>query len=132
MYRSKLIAPVVSEKSYNQGSSLRTYTFIVDKDMNKQEIAQEVKKAYGVEIYSVNVLNRIGKTVRSYRNKRFTNGQKSDTKIAYVRLSEGFNLPVFASIDKERAEADKIQKAADKQAEKKTAKKSKEADKETK
>ena len=62
--RDIIIAPVVSEKSYgliDQGK----YTFIVDPRSNKTEIKLAIEKIFGVQVASVNTLNKQGKTRRT-------------------------------------------------------------------
>ena len=70
--RDIIIAPVVSEKSYgliDQGK----YTFIVDPRSNKTEIKLAIEKIFGVQVASVNTLNKQGKT----RRTKFGMGKRS-------------------------------------------------------
>jgi len=86
-----LIAPVVSEKSYNlldQGK----YTFLVHPDANKTEIKIAVEKVFGVKVADVNTLNRPGKT----RRTRAGLGKRKDTKRAIVTLREG-TIDIFGT-----------------------------------
>jgi large subunit ribosomal protein L23 len=82
--RDILIAPVVSEKSYNLLDEGK-YTFIVDPSSNKTEIKIAIEKVFGVKVASVNTINRKGKT----RRTRFGLGKRKDTKRAIVTLREG-------------------------------------------
>jgi len=85
-----LVAPVVSEKSYNlidQGQ----YTFIVDTRSNKTEIKLAVEEIYGVKVESVNTINRPGKRVRT----RFGFGARKDTKRAIVTLKGDATIDIF-------------------------------------
>ncbi|MPZ89744.1 MAG: 50S ribosomal protein L23 [Nitriliruptorales bacterium] len=90
--RDVILAPVVSEKSYALLDEGR-YTFIVHPDTNKTEIKQAVQEIFGVQVVSVNTLNRKGKT------KRFglTYGKRKDTKRAVVTLAEGETIDIFES-----------------------------------
>jgi len=82
--RDILIAPVVSEKSYNLLDEGK-YTFVVDQRANKTEIKIAVEQVFGVKVDSVNTINRKGKT----RRTRFGLGKRKDTKRAIVTLREG-------------------------------------------
>ena len=82
-HRDILIAPVVSEKSYGLLDANK-YTFIVHPDANKTEIKIAVEKVFGVQVVSVNTLNRQGKRKRT----RTGYGKRKDTKRAIVTLSE--------------------------------------------
>ncbi|MDO8143183.1 MULTISPECIES: 50S ribosomal protein L23 [Isoptericola] len=87
--RDILIAPVVSEKSYNLLDEGK-YTFVVDPDANKTEIKIAVEKVFGVKVASVNTINRKGKA----RRTRFGLGKRKDTKRAIVTLREG-SIDIF-------------------------------------
>jgi large subunit ribosomal protein L23 len=82
--RDILLAPVVSEKSYNLLDEGK-YTFIVDPSANKTEIKIAIEKVFSVKVASVNTMNRKGKT----RRTRFGLGKRKDTKRAIVTLREG-------------------------------------------
>ncbi|WP_369371004.1 50S ribosomal protein L23 [Promicromonospora sp. Populi] len=82
--RDILLAPVVSEKSYNLLDEGK-YTFLVDPSANKTEIKIAIEKVFSVKVASVNTINRKGKT----RRTRFGLGKRKDTKRAIVTLREG-------------------------------------------
>ena len=82
--RDIIIAPVVSEKSYGLMEQ-NTYTFTVAKDSNKNQIKHAVEEIFGVQVASVNTLNREGKRKRT----RTGFGRRKATKRAYVTLREG-------------------------------------------
>lgn len=88
--RDVIIAPVVSEKSYALLDD-NAYTFVVHPNANKTEIRKAVEQIWGVKVLSVNTLNRKGKTKRF----RFTEGRRSDTKRAVVKLAEGDSIEIF-------------------------------------
>lgn len=88
--RDIIIAPVVSEKSYSLLDN-NAYTFVVHKDANKTEIRQAVETIWGVKVLQVNTHNRKGKSKRF----RFTEGRRSDTKRAIVKLAEGDKIEIF-------------------------------------
>ena len=82
--RDVIIAPVVSEKSYNLLDEGK-YTFLVDPRSNKTEIKVAVETIFDVKVSSVNTMKRQGKTQRT----RFGVGKRKDTKRAIVTLREG-------------------------------------------
>ena len=89
--RDIIIAPVVSEKSYDlieQG----VYTFKVSTKASKPEIRDAVEAIWGVEVLKVNTLNRPGKRKRTRGTNRI--GQRPDTKRAIVTLAAG-EIPLF-------------------------------------
>ena len=80
--RDVLLAPVISEKSYGLLEENK-YTFVVAPHANKTEIKIAVEKVFGVNVVSVNTLNRQGKRKRT----RTGYGKRKDTKRAIVTLS---------------------------------------------
>ena len=82
--RDIIIAPVLSEKTYALMEQ-NTYTFFVDPSANKTQIKIAVEEIFGVDVASVNTVNREGKRKRS----RTGFGQRKDTKRANVTLREG-------------------------------------------
>ena len=82
--RDIIIAPVLSEKTYALMEQ-NTYTFFVNPSANKTQIKIAVEAIFGVDVASVNTVNREGKRKRS----RTGFGQRKDTKRAYVTLREG-------------------------------------------
>ena len=85
-----IIAPVVSEKSYSQIDEGKV-TFEVAPNSNKLEIKQAIEKIFGVEVASVNTINRKGKRKRT----RFGWGSRKDTKRAIVTLKDGHHIDIF-------------------------------------
>jgi large subunit ribosomal protein L23 len=80
--RDVIRKPVISEKSYGL-LERQKYTFVVAPDANKTEIKIAIEKIFGVQVVSVNTLNRPGKRKRT----RFGYGKRKDTKRAIVTLS---------------------------------------------
>ncbi len=76
-----VIKPIITERSMD---ALQTgkYTFKVDKNANKIEIANAVEKLFDVEVAKVNTMNCIGRTKRV---GKFV-GKKADWKKAIVTL----------------------------------------------
>ncbi|MGB3414991.1 MAG: 50S ribosomal protein L23 [Microbacteriaceae bacterium] len=90
--REIIIAPVVSEKSYNLVDEGK-YTFIVDPRSNKTEIKLAIEKIFQVKVDSVNTLNRQGKTNRT----KFGAGKRKNTKRAIVTLKSG-TIDIFTTV----------------------------------
>lgn len=87
MSYDKIKSLVYTEKSNKQLAEGK-YHFQVCASCNKSEIASLIKRAFSVEVKSVNVLNTPGKT------KRFkgTQGTKSAYKKAIITLKEGQSI----------------------------------------
>ena len=86
-----LLAPVISEKSYDRISESNSYTFFVHPKTNKLEIKKAVEQMFDLSVLRVNTMYRKGK------KKRFgyVYGQQSDKKIAIVTLPEGQTIEAF-------------------------------------
>ncbi|AWB81218.1 50S ribosomal protein L23 [Corynebacterium yudongzhengii] len=82
--RDIILAPVVSEKSYGLMEQ-NVYTFYVAPDSNKTQIKIAIEQIFGVQVASVNTVNREGKRKRT----RTGYGKRKDTKRAYVTLRDG-------------------------------------------
>ena len=90
LFRSVLIAPVVSEKSYGLLDQNK-YTFLVATHANKTQIKIAVEKIFGVKVLKVNTMNREGKK----KLTRFGLGKRSDTKRAIVQIAAGERIDIF-------------------------------------
>ncbi len=90
--RTVLLAPVVSEKSYNLLEK-GVYLFQVDPAASKPEIRNAVEEIFEVKVKKINTLNRKGKRRRNRRNNTF--GNRPDTKRAIITLVEGDSIPIF-------------------------------------
>ena len=88
--RDVIIAPVISEKSYNNIDEGK-YTFLVVTGATKPEIKNAVEKIFGVKVEKVNTANREGKR----RRTRFGWGKRNDTKRAIVTLKDGHAIDIF-------------------------------------
>ena len=89
--RDVILAPVVSEKSYDLIQFNNTYTFIVDKRTNKTEVRQAVESIFDVKVVGVNTINRKGKRKRT----GYVIGKRADSKRALVRLADGDSIDIF-------------------------------------
>lgn len=91
--RDILLAPVISEKSYGLLDDNK-YTFLVRPDANKTQIKIAVEQVFGVQVLSVNTINRKGKRKRT----RYGFGHRKDTKRAVVTLSaESKPIEIFGA-----------------------------------
>jgi large subunit ribosomal protein L23 len=89
--RDVILAPVVSEKSYDLIEHNNTYTFLVDTRSNKSEIKSAVEQVFGVRVVRVNTMNRKGKLKR----QGWKMGRRKDTKRALVTLAAGNSIDLF-------------------------------------
>ena len=78
-----IIKPIITERSMDALQSGK-YTFKVDKNANKIEIADAVEKLFDVKVAKVNTLNCNGRTKRVGRYV----GKTADWKKAIVKLKE--------------------------------------------
>ncbi|MDG2024758.1 MAG: 50S ribosomal protein L23 [Actinomycetota bacterium] len=90
--RDVIIAPVVSEKSYEQLEQ-NVYVFKVHTSASKPEIRRAIESIFDVTVTKVNTLNRKGKVRRNRRSN--TVGKRADTKRAIVTLTEGDSIKIF-------------------------------------
>ena len=79
-----IIKPVISEKSMDQLAD-RKYTFIVNINANKIEIAKACEDIFGVKVEKVTTIRVQGKIKRMGA----TSGKRPDYKKAIVKLTEG-------------------------------------------
>ncbi|PID30602.1 50S ribosomal protein L23 [Candidatus Saccharibacteria bacterium] len=123
------IKPRLSEKAFAQSQATSTFALDVPKELNKQEVAVLVAKQFDVEVKSVRIVNRSGKTKRvmNLTGRRSSNrkGTQSSIKKAYVTLKPGSHLPFFAAAEEEIAKEAEAKAKAAKKAEKKSAEKPK-------
>lgn len=101
-----VLKPRMSEKTYSQSAN-GVFVFVVDHSLNKHQIADAVEKTYEVNVVDVRIVIHKGKEKRSYRNKRYENGVRSDIKKAYVTLAKGQSIPIFAAVEEPEAEEPK-------------------------
>lgn len=91
-HRDVLLAPVISEKSYEL-LDRNKYTFEVHPDSNKTQIKIAVEKVFNVKVLDVNTLNRQGKRKRT----RSGFGQRKSVKRAIVTVAAGDRIDVFGA-----------------------------------
>ena len=81
-----IIAPVVTEKC-NALMQENKYTFKVNPNAGRIEIARAVEELFKVKVAKVNVMNYSGKAKRAGRTMKM--GRRADWKRAIVTLAEG-------------------------------------------
>ena len=85
---TKLLAPLVTEKTANQADSLNQYSFKVKSSMTKKEITDTIENYFEVKVENVSTINYKGKV------KKF--GQKIGKRVAWkkaiVKLKSGDSL----------------------------------------
>lgn len=87
MRKQILIKPVVSEKAELLSETPGHYTFIVNKEANKIEIANAVAEQYGVTVSRVNTAIMPGKAKNRSTKSGILRGRVSSFKKAIVTLA---------------------------------------------
>ena len=93
-----LIRPVVTEKTTEQIENGNVYTFIVNKNANKHEIARAVEKAWDVTVLDVRTMRYAGKAKRSILGRIHKNwelGRRPSFKKAVVQLAEDDHIEFY-------------------------------------
>jgi len=93
-----LVRPVVTEKSTEQIETSNIYTFIVNNDANKHEIARAIEKAWEVTVLDVRTMRYSGKAKRSILgriHKNWALGRRPSFKKAVVQLAEGDHIEFY-------------------------------------
>lgn len=90
-YYDGILAPVITEKSTKLIQSTNTYTFKVDKRMNKVEIKKAIEEIFKVDVLRVNTINVKPKFKRVGQHDGF----KSAFKKAMVTIAEGQSIDAF-------------------------------------
>ncbi len=94
-YNDIIIRPKLTEKSDGQRESLNKYSFKVHPKANKIMIKNALENLFGVKVEKINIINSLGKRVRSRRNNY---GIKPSSKKAIVTLKEGDKFEFFETI----------------------------------
>ncbi len=88
-----LVKPLITEKATNL-SAVNKYVFIVNKQVNKIEIARAVESIYSVKVLGVNLINVKGKRVTRGR----VSGRRKDFKKAIVTLAKGETIKLYEGV----------------------------------
>lgn len=104
MDKTTALKPRLSEKAYALSEERNTYVFAVPGGVSRLIIAKAVAAQYGVSVESVRIASQPGKTKRTYRRggRVVHRGRTSPVRKAYVRLKEGYKLPIFSATDKDK------------------------------
>lgn len=93
-----ILAPVLTEKATGEMEARNVYTFLVNPDANKAQIAQAVESAWDVKVEDVRTANYRGKARRAMMG-RFARtskiGRRPAVKKAMVRLAEGDHIELY-------------------------------------
>jgi large subunit ribosomal protein L23 len=89
-----LLAPVVSEKSYNLIEE-RKYAFKIHPDAHRTQVRQAVEQLFDVHVERVNILKVQAKPKR----RGLIKGTRPGWKKAIVQVREGETIPIFQGID---------------------------------
>ena len=82
-----IVRPLLTEKSYS-GIQNKTYTFVVNKNANKVQIAHAVEEMFKVEVAKVNTVNVKGHKKSQNTKQGRTVGKTCVYKKAIVTLTE--------------------------------------------
>ena len=89
-----LLAPVVSEKSYNLIDQ-RKYAFKIHPDAHRTQVRQAVEQQFNVHVERVNILKVQAKPKR----RGMIKGTRPGWKKAIVQVRVGETIPIFEGLD---------------------------------
>ena len=89
-----LLAPVVSEKSYNLIDQ-RKYAFKIHPDAHRTQVRQAVEQQFDVHVERVNILKVQAKPKR----RGMIKGTRPGWKKAIVQVRVGETIPIFEGLD---------------------------------
>jgi large subunit ribosomal protein L23 len=89
-----IVRPVVTEKSTEQLDQNAAYTFVVNVDANKVEIAKAVETLFNVKVKTVRTMQYRGKERRVGRHI----GHRAAWKKAVVTLRDGDSIEIFEGV----------------------------------
>lgn len=93
-----LIKPILTEKANAQQEKLRRYAFKVNRRANKLEIKKAIEGFYGVTVVDVNTAVIPGKSKTRFTKAGYIKGQKPAFKKAFVTVSEGEAIDLYAAV----------------------------------
>lgn len=91
---SIIVRPLVTEKSTEKLEREGAYSFVVDKDANKVEIARAIESLFNVKVSDVRTMQYRGKERRMGRYI----GRRAAWKKAVVKLREGDTIEIFEGV----------------------------------
>jgi large subunit ribosomal protein L23 len=86
-----LLAPVVSEKSYEQIETDHKYSFRVHPDAHKTQVRQAVEELFEVHVEAVNIVQMRSKPKR----RGLTRWRRPGWKKAIVKIRAGESIEIF-------------------------------------
>ena len=89
-----LLAPVVSEKSYNLVEE-RKFAFKIHPDAHRTQVRQAVEELFDVHVVRVNIL----KVQPKPKRRGLIKGVRPGWKKAIVQVREGETIPIFEGLD---------------------------------
>ncbi|MBA2670157.1 MAG: 50S ribosomal protein L23 [Gemmatimonadetes bacterium] len=89
-----IVRPVVTEKSTDLLDRFGAYTFVVNRDSNKLEIAKAVETLFNVKVRNVRTMQYRGKERRVGKHT----GRRAAWKKAVVTLREGDSIEIFEGV----------------------------------
>lgn len=92
-YVNSLTKAVLSEKAHDLMQK-SVFTFMVDKRVNKEQIAKDVQKQFATKVQKVNIIPVPAKKKRVGNSRRFTT-VRSGKKKAVVYLVKGENISML-------------------------------------
>jgi len=94
---TKLVKPMITEKSIKLVKDLNIYTFVVEKSATAKNVASNVKKVFDVNVLDVRLLNMKGKTKSNAKTRR--SYIKNRFKKAYVQVAKDQKIDLFDTGD---------------------------------
>jgi large subunit ribosomal protein L23 len=94
---SILRKPIITEKTQSLNAAGK-YTFQVDRDANKIQIASAIEKMYGVSVEKVNTITQIGKKKSRMTRTKMSSGKTSTFKKAIITLKKGELIDFYAEL----------------------------------
>lgn len=85
--------PVITEKSVELAANENSYTFEVQRNAHKNQIAEAIGAMYGVTVQSVRTIMRQEKSTRTGRKR--LQALQPRTKKAVVTLKKGDSISLF-------------------------------------
>ncbi len=93
-----IVRPVVTEKTTAQMEAENVYSFIVNRNANKIDIARAVEALWDVQVDDVRTMRYAGKMRRSFLGQMSNNwslGRRPSFKKAVVKLAEGDHIELY-------------------------------------
>lgn len=106
--RAVILKPLINEKSMILVKG-DMYTFLIDLDASKDQVAKVIAEKFGVKVLSVKTVTLQGKT----KNQRSRKGKftTAKTKKAIVQVKKGQRIALFEEAIKEPEEAVEVRTA---------------------